>query len=223
MIQNYLTESDINKYLANERIFFARIVELPDYKETERDTEIAKVNSKYVLKNSLYGNLPVGEIINFLPRDDGYTYGYVEPKTKSKEAKDDFLIQKTKERETKNINIENIDNLYSKKDKIDNCLVIFISIETSKLIGYYKDATIFRQVQKNSNYKYNNNIFYNPNDNDIFYNLKARNGNAILLNQRLIIDDRKDLHSGQSFFKYFDDKNRDYVKNILLPNLLIIK
>lgn len=219
MIQNYLTESDINKYLANERIFFARIVELPDYKETEGDTEIAKVNSKYVLKNSLYGNLPVGEIINFLPREDGYTYGYVETKTKNKES---FINQKDKNRQTKGIRIERMDISYYFKDKIDNCLVIFISIKTNKIIGYYKDATIYREMQKNSNYQYKNITFLDCN-NGIFYNFKTKNENAILLKNRLKIEVKKDLHCGQSFIKYFDDKNKDYVKNILLQNLLIIK
>lgn len=219
MTQNYLTESDINKYLANERIFFARIVELPDYKETEGDTEIAKVNSKYVLKNSLYGNLPVGEIINFLPREDGYTYGYAETKTKNKES---FINQKDKNRQTKGIRIERMNISYYFKDKIDNCLVIFISIKTNKIIGYYKNATIYREMQKNSNYQYKNITFLDCN-NGIFYNFKTKNENAILLKNRLKIEVKKDLHCGQSFIKYFDDKNKDYVKNILLPNLLIIK
>ena len=95
MTQNYLTKDEMKEYIANERIFFARIVELPQYAETNNDAKEAKKHSEETLKNSAYGDLPVGEIANFLPRDDGYTYGYVEPKTKSKEAKDDFLIQKS--------------------------------------------------------------------------------------------------------------------------------
>lgn len=222
MTQNYLTEEEMKKYIANERIFFARIVELPQYAETNNDAKEAKKHSEETLKNSTYGDLPVGEIANFLPRDDGYTYGYVEPKTKSKEAKDDFLIQKIKERETKKFKIERIDDFYFDKDQIDNCLVIFISIKTNKIIGYYKDATIYREVQKNPNYKYKNNVFLNSN-NEIFYNMKTKNGNAILLYQRLIINNGKDLHSGQSSIKYYDNKNKNFVKKVLLPNLLIIK
>lgn len=219
MTQNYLTKDEMKEYIANERIFFARIVELPNYQETKEDIKIAEANSKYVLQNSLYGQLPVGEITNFLPREDGYTYGYVETKTKNKES---FINQKDKNRQTKSIRIERIDSSYYFKDKIDNCLVIFIAIKTNKIIGYYKDATIYRQIQKNSNYQYKNAIFLDCN-NEIFYNFKTKNENAILLENRLNIEVKKDLHCGQSFIKYFDDKNREYVKNILLPNLLIIK
>lgn len=219
MTQNYLTEEEMKKYIANERIFFARIVELPQYAETNNDAKEAKKHSEETLKNSAYGDLLVGEIANFLPREDGYTYGYVETKTKNKES---FINQKDKNRQTKGIRIERMDISYYFKDKIDNCLVIFISIKTNKIIGYYKDATIYREMQKNSNYQYKNITFLDCN-NGIFYNFKTKNENAILLKNRLKIEVKKDLHCGQSFIKYFDDKNREYVKNILLPNLLIIK
>lgn len=101
-------------------------------------------------------------------------------------------------------------------------MVIFVSIGTSKIMGYYKDATIYREVQKNPNYKYKNNVFLNSN-NEIYYNLKTKNENAILLDNKLNIKFRKDLHCGQSFLKYFDIKNKEYVKNILLPQLLATK
>lgn len=223
MNKNYLTKQEIDSYIRSRRIFFARIVELPDYKETDADIKIAKINSEDVLKNSQYGEMAVGEIINFLPRDDGYTYGYVETKTKNKKS---FIDKKEEKRVPKNIALERIDKLCSLKDKIDNCLVIFISIKTSIVIGYYKDATIYREMQTNTNYKYKSNTFKTSNNKEIkeiFYNFKTKNENAILLNQRFKINIKEDLHCGQSFTKYYDEKNEDFVNNVLLEKLLISK
>ncbi len=140
--------SDLYYYLNSGRILFSKVQELPDYRGTKLDEKIAKKNlEKEVNGNPLY--LGCHEIENFKPRSNGVTYGRTQ-------------VDGT-------IHIESIDSSYNKKEKIENVLIIFISYETSKIIGYYRDATVFRSYQTN---KFNKNIKYN---------FSTKSENAVLL------------------------------------------
>ena len=104
-------------------------------------------------------------------------------------------------------------------DKIDNCLVVFLTLQTGCIIGYYKNATIYRKRQEN--YKYNFKIkgissIEKRDVANIFFNLKTKNDNAILIKTRFYVEVKKGVRCGQSNIKYVNDKNRNYViKNVL--------
>ena len=129
-MKNYLTKEEIENYIKSNKILIARIADLPNYQGTEQDGQNA-YSAKGYLKNGKYGELPIGETENFLPRDDGFTYGWVE--TKGHLSSDG---------NSKKNNKINIDNLYGRKtnyDKIDDCLVIFLTLKTGYVVGYYKN------------------------------------------------------------------------------------
>ena len=210
-MKNYLTKEEIENYIKSNKILIARIADLPNYQGTEQDGQNA-YSAKGYLKNGKYGELPIGETENFLPRDDGFTYGWVE--TKGRLSSDG---------NSKKNNKINIDNLYGRKtnyDKIDDCLVIFLTLKTGYVVGYYKNATIYRKKQP-ENYKYNFKIkgissIEKRDVVNIFFNLKTKNDNAILLKTRFYVEVKKSIKCGQSNIKYVNDKNRNYViKNVL--------
>ena len=183
---------------------------MPNYQGTEQDRQNA-YSAKGYLKNEKYGELPIGETENFLPRDDGFTYGWVE--TKGRLSSDG---------NSKKNNEINIDNLYERKtnyDKIDDCLVIFLTLKTGYVVGYYKNATIYRKRQENYKYNFKLNGISSIEKRDvvnIFFNLKTENNNAVLLKTKFHVEVKNGVRCGQSNIKYVDDKNRNYViKNVL--------
>lgn len=211
-MKNYLTKEEIENYIKSNRIMIARIADLPNYQGTEQDGQNA-YSTKGYLKNGKYGELPIGETENFLPRDDGFTYGWLE--TKGHLSSDGNL---------KKNNEINIDRLYGytygkNYDKIDNCLVVFLTLQTGCIIGYYKNATIYRKRQENYEYNFKLNGISSIEKREvanIFFNLKTENNNAVLLKTKFHVEVKNGVRCGQSNIKYVNDKNRNYViKNVL--------
>ncbi|MDR2526574.1 MAG: hypothetical protein LBC92_01730 [Rickettsiales bacterium] len=158
----------------------------------------------------------ISEGENFLPRSDGFVYGFMETKAKHN------ALQKQREgasnsKSVKNINIERIDWKYAGRPQIDNCLVIFVTLGSGNIVGYYKDATIYRERQMHGKLVKTDGYY-------ILYSFKTKKENAILLERRFPVDIKNGLHYGQSFQKYVNDENRDYVVDILneLLNKIIV-
>ncbi|MDR2526783.1 MAG: hypothetical protein LBC92_02840 [Rickettsiales bacterium] len=210
-----LTQAEVDEYLKSNRILFVKIADLPDYKGTREDEKCA-YNSVKQLKNQIFGKLPIFEIENFLPHYDGYVYGFVETKMKGDESH-------TRHECNKAVNSINIERMGASSDdnKIDNCLVVFVSLGTAMVVGYYKDATVYRERQKHSKYVYEIQQMTTDSNGgrNILYNFKTKKKNAILLEGRFSVS-LEELHYGQSFQKYVDDKNREYVRKYILKKII---
>lgn len=87
-----------------------------------------------------------GEVLNFLPQEDGYVYGYAPVLSRNNDVHyySNLAIEKLGARQNDN--------------RIDNVTVIFFAntprfIEPydnkSRIVGWYKNATVYRKAQKN--------------------------------------------------------------------------
>lgn len=174
---------DLHKYLENNRILLAKVINLIDYSNSESDQDFLKTPKMQHYNDCL-------EINNFKKRKNGKVYGFVcGTNGKSDSCK---------------ISIGRLGA--SKTDTyIKNCLVIFIS-DNSEIVGYYKNATIFREYQSNR--------FSNK------YCFETIAKNAILLPyyDRIKINLKKGksfLNFGEFFRKYIGKENRKYISELL--------
>lgn len=195
---------NLKKYVDNNKVIFARIVDLPEYQSTNSDIET-------VLEENMGKKINgINEIENFLVREDNNVYGFVETGYN--------------EGQPNNINHPN----FQKEDFLENFLVIFISLKTSKIIGYYKDAKIFRKRQfLHSNFlsiETLNNVdgFTHGEYDQIPYYFVAKSEDVYLFDKEFRIEIKNlkqgGLNYGQSNIKYLDSNNYDYavelIKNI---------
>lgn len=134
------------------RIIFCNIAYMKNYNGNIQE-DIPQNGGKYVSLNK-----DAHEKINFKICKDNMVRGYVEVK---------HMNGKPNE-----LHIENIDDEFKNKDEIDNVLVIFCAksptINKTVIVGWYKDATIYR---KRSKYK------------DRDFNFMTSKENAYLLNE----------------------------------------
>ena len=175
--------NNLYKYLENNKVFLAKVIHFIDYADTALDKKCLED-----LKNSKYkGHY---EINNFKKRKDGKVYG--------------FISANNANNCNNTIHIEKLG--VSKKDScIKDCLVIFIS-DASQVVGYYKDATIYRNLRTN---RFSKHYFFETNAKD-----------AILLpyDERIDVELKKGKHPlnfGKAQRKYVDEKNRKAVSDIL--------
>ena len=174
---------DLHKYLENDnngnnRILLAKVINLVDYKKSSIDRKLAEKSKKKY--NGCF------EIDNFKKRKNNKVYGFIND-TNGHSKHCNISIEK--------LGASKTDNL------IENCLIIFVS-DISEIVGYYKNATIFRNHQSNEYSK----IYY----------FETTAENAILLpNDNRISIELNKLKFGRSFRKYVNDSNKDYVSKLL--------
>ncbi|MFI3272048.1 MAG: HNH endonuclease [Pseudomonadota bacterium] len=106
------------------------------------------------------------EACNFLPCDDGYCYGYVEASNKNS-----------------TIDITNFDK--EANQEIDGITVVWVSRnpdpkdDRTVVVGWYKNATIFRNPKKNTLYP----SYVHKANKISFYNIRARIEDVVLLSE----------------------------------------
>lgn len=127
------------------RILFCRVTWMEKYigREFEED-EMPYTGGKYMSKDNIGG-----EEWNFLDVD-GYCYGFVD--TKFNKGKKNAL------------HIERIDESFKNLSEINNVLVVWVSKNKygkQKIIGWYKNATVYREYQLNPIRYYGFNYDYN--------------------------------------------------------------
>lgn len=136
----------------NKRILLCNVGYL-EYYDSTMDTKPIKNGGKYPNKYKTGG-----EINNFHFYEDGKCYGFVEPGFKNN--KQNML------------HIEKIDSDYKRKDKISDVTVVFCAksplIKKTVIVGWYKNATVFRRVKE---------------DNGVKYNITASNSDAVRLSE----------------------------------------
>ena len=125
--------------IGNKRILFCNIGYLEHYDST-MDTKPIENGGAYTKKHKTGG-----EINNFHKYEDGKYYGFVEPGFKN--SKQNML------------HIEKIDGDYKHKDEISDVTVVFCARSTinqkTVIVGWYKNATVFRRVKEHNGVKYN--------------------------------------------------------------------
>lgn len=128
----------------NERMVFFNVGWMKDYRGLEKGDKIVGGGS-YVAKTNL-GH----EIYNFLPLE-GKMYGFVETKN--------YLSETGRN----NLHIEKIDKQYSDRDHIDGVVVVWIATDPvakgTYIVGWYKNATVYRSERTDIERKYNGEIF----------------------------------------------------------------
>lgn len=157
--------------------------------------------AKYVSENN-----DAYEKYNFLEYDDGYQYGFVE--TKHPNGTVDL------ETDYKKFILGNFGEEFKNSDYADGILVVFFARNPSDMkfyiVGYYKNADVFR-IRK---YAKNNNV-----NEDIQYNLRCKKEDAVLIDfdSRLPLNLPKDvqLFYRQLFFYPFFSKNVEICKKIV--------
>lgn len=122
-----------------KRILFCNVGYLEFY-DSALDTKPIENGGEYPRKNKTGG-----EINNFRVYEDGKCYGFVEQGSIN-------ATQKT-------IHIERIDSNYKGKDEIPNVTVVFCAnsplINKTVIVGWYKNATVFRRVKELNGIRYN--------------------------------------------------------------------
>ena len=150
------------------KTLFCNISWMKEYKGITRDDKPFSGAGYVVETGDAY------EKYNFLPFDDGYQYGFIE--TKHQSGTTDF------ENEYKKFNLENFGDEFKGQNIADGILVIFFARNPldSKfyIVGYYKDAEVYKIRQR----AYNNTV-----EENIQYNLKCKQEDAVLVpfNQRI--------------------------------------
>ena len=132
------------------KILFCNIAEMTEYKGDLKNDPL--YSEAEFVKKKKYGF----ELYNFLKREDGYIYGFVQPVGEG-------------------INLEKIDpHTLDTDDFIDGVLVIFIApkenVTGSYIVGWYKNATVFRYTRD-----------YNVGKKDHSYNIKVEGENSVLI------------------------------------------
>ena len=174
---------DLHKYLENDnngnnKVLLAKVINLVDYKNSNIDKKLAEKS-----KNKYNGCF---EINNFKKRKNNKVYGFINDTT-GHSKRSNISIEKLGAAKTDNL--------------IENCLIIFIS-DMSEIVGYYENATIFRNWKQNEYSK----IYY--------FETSAQNATLLPNDNRISIELSK-LKFGRSFKKYVDDSNKDYVSELL--------
>lgn len=93
----------------------------------------------YVIKNGTGS-----EIYNFHEEPDGYIYGFFEPKQRNGNSMQ--------------IKLENIDKKFKGKDSAENIFIVMCATPSKGgtcIVGYYKNATIYRHLQHYGSRLYN--------------------------------------------------------------------
>ncbi len=134
----------------NERILFCNVAYMRYYDSTLRE-EVPQNGGSYVVENK------TGLEINNFHSCEGKYYGFVEPGFRSGLQKE--------------IRIENIDPAYQGKEEIPDVAVVFCAKSPTGpvIVGWYRHATVFRQMQSSAG--------------DALYNLLAEEGNAVLIDE----------------------------------------
>ena len=161
------------------RIVFFNIGWMKYYKGINQNDKI-KHGGEYVKENGT-GH----ECCNFLPCDDGYVYGYVQP------TKESIRFDK---------HLEDISN----KEFVKNVIAVWIATDgfESQIVGWYKNATIFSKPQKiprKTDVHKANKVSY--------FFVKTKKTNAVLLDECKRIPFFKSFHS-----VWYADGN-DFVAN----------
>ncbi len=151
-----------------ERILFCNIGWMRDYKGVTSNDKPQGGGS--------YNQTEFGfESCNFVIANDEITYGYVQPVAK----KGNYHLA--------TIDLCKIDSKIEKNEnKIDNVTVIWVArnydvanvlLSKSVVVGWYKNATVYRQFQKNNLYP---SIFHEKSGVDM-YNIRVQSKNIVLL------------------------------------------
>ncbi|MTK13188.1 MAG: DUF3883 domain-containing protein [Clostridiaceae bacterium] len=173
----------------NEKIIFLNIGWMESYQGNIEGVDTIVGGGSYVQENK-FGH----EVYNFLPHD-GFVYGFVQPPNSTR---------------------INIDKLGAKKDSnsIDDVLVVWVATRPkggSVIVGWYKNATLFRE------YQYSNDLNRNYKDEKIGYNVKAKEENVTLLpiDERVIHIKRGKGWMGKSNIWYAaQESNEDFKKEV---------
>lgn len=115
---------------------FFNIAYMKEYKGITED-DVPYNGGSYVGET---GN--AGEKFNFLPYDEEYVYGFMEP---------GFTKGGWKEGSQKELHIENIDASCRHDDHIDNVIVVMCAnspiVNKTVIVGWYDSATVYRTVK----------------------------------------------------------------------------
>lgn len=130
------------RIIRRKKVLICNVGYMKFYKGITEDDKIIGGGS-YPIKNQTGG-----EIYNFLPQNDGYTYGFVETNYLDSDNNTGQVEY------AKNINIDKIDSSANGHDSISNIRVIFISKgphSSNVIVGWYDNATVYRKRQKRGN------------------------------------------------------------------------
>lgn len=170
------------------KLLFANIGWMTFYRGCTDNDQIVGGGSK--------GDVDNHEIYNFLPIK-GYFYGYVQPDTRYK-----------------TIAVERLVGSKSKEENVDDVLVVWTSTRQNGgtvIIGWYKNATVYRTCQK----------IHTPERNDYGYYVKARTEDCVLLtpDERTFIIPRKRENGNKKGLLgksniWYADSDDEYIKNL---------
>lgn len=149
------------------------------YKGIDSNDQIVH-GGKYVERNGS-GH----ECCNFLPCNDGYVYGYVQPKSDS-------------------IRIDVHFDIDSEQKSIDDVIVVWIATDglCAQIVGWYKNATVFSKPQEIPH----KTSVHKKNKVALFY-VKAKNKNIVLL------DEGERIPFFKSFRSVWYADGKDYMAN----------
>ena len=153
------------------KVLFCRIAYMKNYKgincnEQSPDYDVPQGNNIKYVNETKDGH----ERYNFLPKDDGYCYGFVETGFRNENLND--LTQRN------TIHIEYIEDCESmkKEDFVDGVLVVWCSPMDylGCVVGWYKNATVYRKRQQQNKWE----------DTDGYHiKVKASKENVVLLSK----------------------------------------